>query len=312
MNSLKKPKLLIFGSTGFIGKNFISFFSNDFDIVVFLRKPISDDFNYLFKSVKVCISELTSENLVRFFQMEKPNFIINLISHVTADRLKQNFSSFFDSNVHTVEIILRSIVASKINISQFIQLGSTEEYGNQIAPFKEDMIPLTNSIYGLSKLAATNLVQMFSRENSIPSIILRPSNLFGKYQSDEKIIPYIISSIKKQKQFQISNLEKLREFYSVIDLLHAVKIVMRYPEKGFGEILNLGYGKGISLLQLINLIENEIGNEANFIVNNKISRVNEPQKHYVSIEKFHLMYGVNPFESNFEKRLSEFIKSSND
>lgn len=309
MNLLKKPKVVIFGSTGFIGKNMLSLFSSDFNIVVFLRNPITENLDNLYNGVNVHINHVNTENLIRFFQMEKPDYVINLISYVTADRTKQNFNDFFESNVQTVEIILRAIIASKINIKQFIQFGSTEEYGNQIAPFKEDMIPLTNSFYGLSKFTATHLVQMVSKENSIPSIILRPSNLFGKYQSKEKIIPYIISSIKKGKQFHISNLEKIREFYSVIDLIHAVKIIMSSPEPRYGEIFNLGYGNGISLLQLIRLIEKEIGNRANFMIDNKISRINEPKEHYVSIDKFNLFYGVQPFESNLESRLSQFIRS---
>jgi nucleoside-diphosphate-sugar epimerase len=309
MNLFKKPKVAIFGSSGFIGKNLLSLFNTTFDIVVYLRNPINENYGQLFKGVNFYINQINTDNLVRFFQLEKPDFIINLISYVSADRNQQNFYEILDSNVQIVEIILKSLVLSKIIIKNFIQFGSTEEYGNQTAPFKEDMLPITNSLYGLSKTMATNLVQMYSKENNIPSMILRPSNLFGKFQLKEKIIPYIVASIKKEEKFQISNLEKLREFYSIIDLMHTLKIIMFSPERSYGDIFNIGYGKGITILELIKLIEKETGKKANFSIDTKKSRINEPKEHYVSIEKFKKTYLFTPYESNLESRLSQFIRS---
>jgi UDP-glucose 4-epimerase len=309
MNLLEKPKVAIFGSSGFIGKNLLSLLKTTFDIVVYLRNPINENYGQLFKGVNFYINPINTDNLVRFFQLEKPDFIINLISYVSADRNQQNFNEILDSNVQTVDIIFKSLVLSKITIKNFIQFGSTEEYGNQTAPFKEDMLPITNSLYGLSKSMATNLVQMYSKENHIPSIILRPSNLFGKFQLKEKIIPYIIAAIKKEEKFQVSNLEKLREFYSIIDLIHALKIIMFSPERTYGDIFNIGYGKGITILELIKLIEKETGKKANFSIDTKKSRINEPKEHYVSIEKFKKTYLLTPYESNLESRLSQFIRS---
>jgi nucleoside-diphosphate-sugar epimerase len=309
MNLLKKPKIAIFGSSGFIGKNLLSLLNTTFDIVVYLRNPINENYGQLFKGVNFYINPINTDNLVRFFQLEKPDFIINLISYVSADRNQQNFNEILHSNVQTVDIIFKSLVLSKIRIKNFIQFGSTEEYGNQTAPFKEDMLPITNSLYGLSKSMATNLVQMHSKENHIPSIILRPSNLFGKFQLKEKIIPYIIAAIKKEEKFQVSNLEKLREFYSIIDLIHALKIIMFSPERTYGDIFNIGYGKGITILELIKLIEKETGKKANFSIDTKKSRINEPKEHYVSIEKFKKTYLLTPYESNLESRLSQFIRS---
>jgi hypothetical protein len=39
-----------------------------------------------------------------------------------------------------------------------------------------------------SKMTKSRMFEMYSKENHIPSIILRPSNLFGKFQLKEKII----------------------------------------------------------------------------------------------------------------------------
>jgi hypothetical protein len=56
------------------------------------------------------------------------------------------------------------------------------------------------------------------------------------------------------------------------------------------------------------MVEKEFGKKANFSVNNKISRINEPREHYVSIQKFENFFQVPPYESNLESRLSQYIR----
>jgi nucleoside-diphosphate-sugar epimerase len=307
MNSLNKKKLAIFGSTGFIGKNIVSQLSNLYDVSVFLRFPLMDYDKIKFKDTKLYINQFNLENLIDFFINEHPDYIINLVSYVSADRNKQSFDHMIQSNFITVELILKAIILSKIKVKQFIHFGSTEEYGNQKAPFKEVMLPVTNSLYGISKLMATNLVQMYSKEYKIPATILRPSNIFGLYQSNEKLLPYIIQAIKRGEKFKVSNLEKTREFYSVIDLVYALKLIMNNKEPGFGEIYNLGYGSGISIINLINLIEQEIGKKAIYLKDSNLERINEPKEYVVSIEKFLLNFQHLPFKENFSYRLNQFI-----
>ena len=85
-------------------------------------------------------------------------------------------------------------------------------------------------------------------------MIIRPFNTFGPRQSERAIIPTIINQILRSKDGSISlgNLYPKREFNFVEDVCNAYFKAIK--KNKFGEVINIGNGHEISILELAKLI----------------------------------------------------------
>ena len=70
-------------------------------------------------------------------------------------------------------------IFSGMNIKRFVQIGSSDEYGNIKAPQQEESREHPISPYSIGKLASTQFLQMLHRTEGFPAVILRPFLIYG-------------------------------------------------------------------------------------------------------------------------------------
>ena len=144
---------------------------------------------------------------------------------------------------------------------------------------------------------------------NLPVKIVRPFNTFGPRQSARAIIPTIISQlISGKKELYIGNLSPTRDLTYVKDTVKGFYEIAK-SSKLFGEVINIGINKEISIEQLVNLIGELIG--AEFKIVNDNARV-RPQKSEVerlicNNSKILNMTDWKP-EYDFRKGLTETIE----
>merc|ERR1712194_333520 len=93
----------------------------------------------------------------------------------------------------------------------------------------DQMVP-TNP-YSASKAAAECLVRGFSFSFRLPSIVVRPNNVFGPRQWPEKLIPKSIALYKQGKAFPVhGDGLNTRSFLYVEDVVSAFDTIMRRGE----------------------------------------------------------------------------------
>jgi nucleoside-diphosphate-sugar epimerase len=98
---------------------------------------------------------------------------------------------FIDTNITGTLNLLEEAVSA--GISSFIYTSTTSSFGDALAPsddnpaawITEDVIPVPKNIYGVTKVAAENLCQLFYRNHHLPCIILRTSRFFPE-EDDRK------------------------------------------------------------------------------------------------------------------------------
>lgn len=242
-------KVIVFGGCGFIGKNLTKHLKRFYDVIV-IDKYIDDIF---LKENKIEFYQYDFENidqLKKIIDKEKPNYIINLISHVTSVRELNLFPKMINSNL---DILLKIYETTKDleNLKLVMQFGSGEEYGNIESPFTEIMKEEPVSPYAIAKLLTTNTALMLYKNYNYPICIVRPSNLFGKYQTKDKFIPYILEKLKNNEEILTTFGEQKRDFIYIEDFIDIIQKLLEKSSLIRGEVINVGSGTSISLKDII-------------------------------------------------------------
>ena len=187
------------------------------------------------------------------------------------------------NNTNRVEFLLENL---KINMNilescidnnsiKIINLGSSCIYPlNAPNPINEDAIMTgslepTNSPYAMAKLTAIEMGRSLSIQYGHSVINLMPTNLYGPNDNfsemDSHVIPALIHRMHKAKEqkhaeFLIWGTGKpLREFLYVDDLANCINVVIEQDIKE--DLLNIGSGEEVSILQLSEIIKEVIGYE---------------------------------------------------
>lgn len=100
---------------------------------------------------------------------------------------------FVDVNITGTLNLLEEAVA--VGTGAFIFTSTTSTFGDALRPpadapaawVTEDVVPLPKNIYGVTKLAAENLCELFRRKFGLPCLVLRTSRFFPE-EDDGKAI----------------------------------------------------------------------------------------------------------------------------
>ncbi len=292
--------IVIAGGFGFVGKNMIEQLSSKFRLII-IDKYVDEDFaiNHYVSFYQNNFNN--SEEIKNILEKEHPDYIINLVSIVTAKRDLKLFEEMITSNL----MVFLSLYEASQNLSSlklFVQFGSAEEYGNINPPFLENNRESPMSPYALIKQLTTNTAIMLNRNYSFPVCVVRPGNIFGKYQNRKKFIPYIISSLINDESLKVSSCEQKRDFIHVVDLIKVVEKILINSDKAKGEILNVSYGKSISLKEIIIYCRNETNSKSKINFGFINYRENEMMNFICDIRKVENIIGGN-IESDFYNKL---------
>lgn len=251
-------KLYIIGGSGFIGKNMVRCLYHHYDIYVF-DKHIDTAYFYQYPDVKLYPIELAIEQIPT--TIETPDYIINLASIVTAERDLTLFEPMIQANLKVLLNLFNRFNGEK-KLKLFVQFGSCEEYGDAPSPYTENIQEQPNSPYALVKLLTTRTAIMLHKNYGFPTIVVRPSNLFGPLQPKDKFIPYVISQLQKNLPLNVTPCEQRRDFIYVDDFVWAIEQLLQNSTNAVGKIINIGSGESISLKEIIEICREEIHSTA--------------------------------------------------
>lgn len=295
-------KIYLIGGSGFIGKNLASYLSKEYDVFVF-DKYIDFDYFSNYPLIKTVLINLVEDEIP--LDYDAPNYIINLASIVTAERNISLFDGLISSNLKVLINLYERFKCSK-ELKLFIQFGSSEEYGNEGSPFDEDMREVPNSPYALVKQMTVNTTIMLNKNYGFPSMAVRPGNLFGNMQNQNKFIPYIISQLKQNKPLNVTLCEQKRDFISITDFSYLLSKLLVNYNKCLGQIINLSSGESISLRDVIEICKKEIGSLSKVNYGALPYRENESMDLKCDIAKLKKIINID-LKFSIKKSLIEFI-----
>ena len=153
--------------------------------------------------------------------------------------------------------------------------SSREVYGDIKRYFTEETsadFSYTESPYSASKIAGEALIYAYARCYSMPYLVFRFSNVYGRYDNDlarmERVIPLFIREIEAGRPVTVYGGAKVLDFTYVDDCVDG--IVRGITKLLAGEVtnhtINLAYGEGNSLVRMAELIAEALGRRPEIIV----------------------------------------------
>jgi nucleoside-diphosphate-sugar epimerase len=251
-----KPSILIVGGTGFIGAHVVKeAVGRDFFVLVLSKNtpPLSSRI----KNVEYISLNVTIKNdLFNHVNKRNIHYVINLGGYINHASYSNGGSGVYDVHFNGVRNLIDCLNKSKIK--GFVQIGSSDEYGDNSAPQIETQREMPISPYSCAKVASTHFLQTLYRTEMFPAVILRPFLVYGPGQSEERFIPQIIKGCINNQKFPVSKGEQLRDFCFIDNFVQAIFSALD-NNNVHGEVINIASGKSISIKQVINAIVDIIG-----------------------------------------------------
>jgi nucleoside-diphosphate-sugar epimerase len=251
-----KNNLLIVGGTGFIGKHLaLAAIKKGYATTVISLNKVSN--NQRIKDVNYLLADVANyESLEKVLIYSSYSHVVNLGGYVNHAKYKEGGREVFDTHFVGVQNLVSLLDWNPLK--SFVQIGSSDEYGDIPAPQSEDSSEKPISPYSAGKVAASMLLQMLHRTEQFPAVILRLFLVYGPGQQENRFIPQIIKGCIRSENFPVSKGEQLRDFCYIDDVVNGILEAMIHPQ-AIGEVLNIASGNPMKVKDVISQIRKLIG-----------------------------------------------------
>jgi len=169
---------------------------------------------------------------------------------------------FAHNNILATSRLLDSVRGSR-TLRGFINISTSSVYGID-ASGDETTAPAPASSYGMSKLAAEQMVLARSRDEGLPACSLRLFSVYGPRERPEKLYSRLIGCLIEDREFPLfdGSAEHIRSYTYVDDIVDGMIAVMNQFDRCNGEIFNLGTEEAVTTAQAIRVAESLVGGHA--------------------------------------------------
>jgi len=198
--------------------------------------------------------------------------------------------------------------ARQHKIPRFLFASSREVYGNAgKLSYQESDSRIENceSPYTASKIAGEALVHAYGRCYDINAVIVRFSNVYGRYDDSDRVIPLFIKKALKNEDLIVFGKDKQLDFTFIDDAIAGVLLCIQKFDVAKGHTFNLATGEGKTIVELAEIICNKLKCTSKMIVEN--NRIGEVVKYIADISNAKKLLGFNP-KIKFDEGIQKAIK----
>ena len=308
-----KKNILITGGAGYIGSHLANYLNSKKNRVYVIDNLSSGSQKRLNKKIyfkKLCISE---KKKIRNLIIEKNiSEIIHLAGKINAQESQIKKNEYFLNNYLYSKKLYEA--AKETNVKKFVFASTAAVYGDYKKLFKENdkKKPINN--YGASKL---KFEKYLSDNKKLNTVILRFFNVTGKFyikgnkinKNDSVILKIFKIFQTKKKNFYVSvnTIKKStrRDFIHINDLTKIIEKTLSFKRKFL--VLNCGYGKSVSILEILEEFEKKYNYKFNKIY--KIKKQSDPFEVIADNSKLKKIFHFKA-KYNSNKKILDKIKSS--
>lgn len=241
------------------------------------------------KGVNIYELDLASDDLTEAVEG------VEVVYHLAAQpgiSSKVPLEDYVRNNIVATENLVRALKDSA-TFKFFVNIATSSIYGLD-ASFTEDTVPRPASYYGVTKLAAEQLVLAYNREEGMPACSLRLYSVYGPRERPEKLYPRVYRSMYTDYEFPLydGSQDHLRSYTFVLDIVDGLTAVLDNMDKCNGEIINLGLDETITTGKALEIIEEEVGIKPKYKIVGK--RYGDQYRTSAIIDKAKKLLGYDP------------------
>jgi nucleoside-diphosphate-sugar epimerase len=253
---LAGARVLVTGASGFIGSHLTRRLIRDGAEVHALTSTVSSVYPTRLLDVRDQITlhegslaDRGALNIVAAAVM--PAYVFHLGAYTHVGKSWQRVDECIQVNIQGTVNLLMALEPT--GFTRFVNIGTSEIYGDVDVPFREDARVHPISPYAVSKHTAEEICRLFATARSWPIVRVRPFNAYGPMQSPDRVVPEIITRGLQNQPLQMTQGLQTREFNYVEDLADGMVQAAVTPGVD-GELFNLGNGREVSMRELATLI----------------------------------------------------------
>ncbi|MFB6103170.1 MAG: NAD-dependent epimerase/dehydratase family protein [Haloplanus sp.] len=198
--------------------------------------------------------------------------------------------------------------ARRNDIGHVLFASSREVYGeNEELVCEESSAGPQNCTnpYAASKLFGEALCRSYQRCYGLNTGILRFSNVYGRYDDHDRVVPLFIAQATAGKELTVYGEGKVLDFVYLDDCVAGIERAIERVGQVAGEAVNIGSGRGTSIVEVAQQVADTIDACPGYDVQSE--RAGEPTKAVVGLDKTRALLDYHP-EYRFEDGLAETIE----
>ncbi len=220
---------------------------------------------------------------------------IEIVYHVAAQpgiSATTAFETYVRNNIMATYRLLEAVKQSP-SFRGFVNISTSSVYGAD-ATGDETTEPKPTSYYGVTKLAAEQLVLAHTRDRGLPACSLRLFSVYGPRERPEKLYARLIRCILEDKEFPLceGSEHHLRSYTYVGDAIDGLVAALDNFDRCTGEIFNIGTDVTLTTEEGMRTVEEIIGKPAKITIAPR--RAGDQLKTHANIGKARRLLGYNP------------------
>jgi len=312
VEGIENTRVLLTGSSGFIGSHLGRKLLEMGADLHLLDLPGRLDFRIRDYSDKAHVHEADLgdlESLKEIIQEIRPELVFHLASITSVERSLERAAEITRNNlIGTINLVS---ALNGIPYRRFVNTGTCEEYGDNLAPFKEEQTVNPVSPYSAAKAASTIFCGMFQRTLGLPIVTVRPFLTYGPFQDTKMLIPHTIVSALRGKSFKMTGGKQTREFNYISDIVNGFILAATAPDT-IGRIINIGNGIEYPVRRVVEKILRIMNSDIRPEIGAIPYRAGETWHFYCDNERARRLLGWSPrvsLDEGLEKTISWYRKA---
>ncbi|MBQ2657309.1 MAG: UDP-glucose 4-epimerase GalE [Erysipelotrichaceae bacterium] len=282
-------KILVTGGTGYIGSHTcVELIINGFEVVI-VDNLYNSSIDVLDKIRKITgvkpvfyqVDILDKKELEKVFKENQLDAVIHFAGYKAVGESVAIPLTYYENNISgSINLYL---LMKKYHVNNLVFSSSATVYGNDFeVPFKEEYgLGTTTNPYGTTKKMNEMIITDMSKaDKELSCVLLRYFNPIGAHESGligeipngipNNLVPYIAQVVAGQREFlnvwgndyDTPDGTGIRDYIHVVDLAkaHVKAIEYAFNHKGT-EVINIGTGKGYSVMDVLKAYEKACGKE---------------------------------------------------
>lgn len=258
-------KILITGIAGFAGSHLTQYLGkqHNVEVVGLDLNPPRPDFTALLGDatpVVHCCDLADSEALSSIMAEEKPDAVVHLAAMAQVAGAWENAPRILATNVINTQVLMQNVHESSPD-ARILLVSSSEVYGHvkpQEMPLTESSPLRPNNPYSVSKVSQEFVGSQYHAAFDMNVVIARPFNHIGPRQVGNFVVPSFARQIAeieaglRDPVLKVGNLESMRDFTDVRDIVRAYYLLLMKGEAG--ERYNVASGSSHAISEILMML----------------------------------------------------------